>query len=228
MAKGILFDFNGTLFFDTELHIKAFEIIFPMYGKPKPTREFITTFILGRTNASIYLDNFDPDGDFAACDKFRQDKENVYYDLCLADKNVFKLVDGAERMLDYLKENNIPFTIATGSGEDEVDFFFKHLGLGRWFVKDKMIFTDGTFKGKPAPDCYLLAAEKIGVPANECIVFEDGTSGIRAAMNAGVEGIVVVHESTAPSPLDEGVKVDAVRHDLTEWKKILTNYGFMQ
>ena len=228
MAKGILFDFNGTLFFDTELHIKAFEIIFPMYGKPKPTREFITTFILGRTNASIYLDNFDPDGDFAACDKFRQDKENVYYDLCLADKNVFKLVDGAERMLDYLKENNIPFTIATGSGEDEVDFFFKHLGLGRWFVKDKMIFTDGTFKGKPAPDCYLLAAEKIGVPANECIVFEDGTSGIRAAMNAGVEGIVVVHESTVPSPLDEGVKVDAVRHDLTEWKKILTNYGFMQ
>ncbi|MBP3376941.1 MAG: hypothetical protein J6L83_09270, partial [Clostridia bacterium] len=74
--KGILFDFNGTLFFDTELHIKAFEIIFTMYGKPKPTRDFITTKLIGRTNASIYLDNFDPNGDLEACDKFRQDKEN--------------------------------------------------------------------------------------------------------------------------------------------------------
>ena len=227
MAKGILFDFNGTLFFDTELHIKAFEEIFPMYGKPKPTREFLTTSVLGRTNASIYLDNFDPDGDADACDKFRRDKENVYYELCLTDKNIFKLVDGAAEMLDHLAEKGIPFTIATGSGEEEVDFFFKHLGLGRWFDKEKMVFTDGTFKGKPAPDCYLLAAEKIGVPAKDCIVFEDGTSGIRAAMNAGVEGIVAVYEETVPSPLNGEVKVDAVYHDLLDWKNILSKYNLL-
>lgn len=227
MARGVLFDFNGTLFFDTELHIKAFEIVFEDYGKPKPTRDFITERLIGRTNYSIYLDNFDPKGDAAACDKFRRDKENIYYELCLADKNVFRLVDGATDMLDHLKENGIPFTIATGSGGEEIDFFFRHLGLGKWFDKEKIIFTNGTFNGKPAPDCYLLAAEKIGVPASECIVFEDGTSGVRAAMSAGAEGVIVIHESTVPSPLNGEVRADAVYHDLTEWRSILSNYRLM-
>ena len=227
MARGILFDFNGTLFFDSELHVKAFEKIFTMYGKSKPTREFLIERILGRTNSSIYLDNFDPNGDAAACDKFRRDKEEAYYELCLSDRSVFRLVDGAAEMLDHLKERGIPFTIATGSGEDEVDFFFKHLGLGRWFEKEKMVFTDGSFSGKPAPDCYLLAAKKIGLPAEECIVFEDGTSGVTAAKRAGVEGVVVVHEITAPSPLVNGLTADAVCHDLSDWRNILLRYGLM-
>ena len=225
MARGILFDFNGTLFFDTELHIKAFEMVFRAYGKPKPTREFITSSLIGRTNYSIYRDNFDPNGDTEACDRFRRDKEEAYYKLCLADKNIFKLAHGATEMLDYLKENGIPFTIATGSGEEEVDFFFEHLGLGKWFDKKMIVFTDGTFNGKPAPDCYLLAAEKIGVAANECIVFEDGTSGVKAAMNAGAEAVIAIHESTVPSPIKGEVKVDAVYHDFTEWRSILSRYG---
>ena len=57
-AKGILFDFNGTLFFDTALHIEAFRSVFPMYGKEKPSKEFIVSYLIGRTNESIYKDNF--------------------------------------------------------------------------------------------------------------------------------------------------------------------------
>ena len=226
-AKGILFDFNGTLFFDTELHIKAFEIIFPMYGKEKPTREFLTSKVFGRTNASIYRDNFDKNATFEAADEFRRRKEEVYYQLCLADKSIFKLVDGVPEMLDYLKEKGIPYTIATGSGGEEVDFFFKHLGLGRWFDKDRIIYTDGTFNGKPAPDCYLLAAERIGLEAKDCIVFEDGTSGIRAAKAAGAAGVVAVFEEGMPSPLKEGITVDGVYHDLSDWRDILSQYDLL-
>ena len=228
MARGILFDFNGTLFFDSELHVKAFEKIFTMYGKSKPTREFLIERILGRTNSSIYLDNFDPNGDAAACDKFRRDKEEAYYELCLSDRSVFRLVDGAAEMLDHLKEKGIPFTIATGSGEDEVDFFFKHLGLGRWFEKDKMVFTDGSFSGKPAPDCYLLAAKKIGLPASECIVFEDGTSGVLSANRANAGGVVCVYEPSLPSPITPEIHCDSVHHDFKNWRAILENYGILR
>lgn len=224
-AKGILFDFNGTLFFDTALHIEAFRSVFPMYGKEKPSKEFIVSNLIGRTNESIYKDNFNKNADFSEYDDFRKKKEEAYYELCLADKSVFKLVDGACEMLDYLKMKGIPYTIATGSGEDEVDFFFEHLGLGRWFNKDKMVFTNGTFNGKPAPDCYLLAAEKIGLPASSCIVFEDGTSGIMAAHNADAAGVIAVFEMGVPSPIKDGITVDAEAHDLTAWREILSGYG---
>lgn len=227
MAKGILFDFNGTLFFDSELHVKAFEIIFLRFGRPKPTREFIISNILGRTDARIYRDNFDPDASDEVCANFHRQKMELYFELCLERQDIFKLTDGAVEMLDHLKASGIPFTIATGSDGNEVDFFFKHLGLGKWFDKKKIIFTNGTFNGKPAPDCYLLAAEKIGLPASDCIVFEDGTSGVKAAINAGVEGIVAVHESTVPSPLNGEVKVDAVYNDLSDWKNILSRYNLM-
>ena len=226
-VKGILFDFNGTLFFDTELHIKAFEIVFPMFGKPKPTREFLISNVLGRTNESIYKDNFNKKADFNEYDEFRIKKEEAYYQLCLADKSVFRLVSGAAEMLDYLRDNGIPYTIATGSGGEEVDFFFRHLGLGKWFDRDKIVYTNGTFAGKPAPDCYLLAAEKIGLSADECIVFEDGTSGIRAARAANAAGVIAVFEDGVPSPLKDGIKVDAVCHDLLGWKDILSQYNLL-
>ena len=225
MVRGILFDFNGTLFFDTELHIKAFETVFPIYGKPKPTREFIISNILGRTNERIYKDNFDANASAEDCAEFNRRKVGIYFDLCLSDREIFRLVDGTAEMLDYLKDAGIPYTIATGSDKGEVDFFFEHLGLGRWFSEEKMVYTDGSFSGKPAPDCYLLAAERIGVPACECIVFEDGTSGITAAKRAGAAGIIAVHERGVPSPLKDGMTVDRVCHDLSEWRSILSNYG---
>jgi len=227
-AKGILFDFNGTLFFDTELHIKAFEIVFQDYGKPKPTREFITERLIGRTNESIYKDNFNKDAEFDEYDAFRIKKEEAYYRLCLADKSVFKLVDGVADMLDYLKERGIPYTIATGSGGEEVDFFFEHLGLDRWFDIDKMVYSDGTFKGKPNPDCYLLAAEKLGLRAQECLIFEDGTSGIMAANASGAASVVAIYDEALPSPLKEGLGVDTVIHSFKDFKEMLSHYEIVR
>lgn len=227
MAKGILFDFNGTLFFDTELHIKAFETIFPRFGREKPTREFLISNVLGRTNASIYRDNFNSLATDEECEIFTRAKEEAYYGFCLADTGVFKFTEGAEEMLDSLRDRGVPYTIATGSGRDEVDFFFDHLGLGRWFDVERMVYTDGTFNGKPAPDCYLLAAKKIGVAASDCIVFEDGTSGIAAARAAGAEGVIAVYERGVPSPLKEGITVDKVCHDLSDWRSILLQYELL-
>lgn len=226
-VKGILFDFNGTLFFDTELHIKAFEKVFPMFGREKPTREFLISNVLGRTNERIYKDNFNADADFEEYDSFRKAKEGAYYELCLAEKSIFRLVDGVHEMLDHIKSEGIPYAIATGSGKEEVDFFFEHLGIGRWFGEENMIYTNGTFNGKPEPDCYILAAKKIGLSPDECIVFEDGTSGIMAAKKAGAAGVIAVHEVGVPSPLKDGMTVDRVCHSLAEWKDILSHYNLL-
>ena len=133
--KGILFDFNGTLFFDSELHIKAFKKYFVEHGKDEPSAEFITQNIFGRPNPRIYSDNFNPNPTKEECDQFAEDKEGLYRAFCLAEPELMKYTDGAAELLDYLKENNIPYCLATGSGMDNISFYMEHMNLGRWFDK---------------------------------------------------------------------------------------------
>lgn len=227
--KGVLFDFNGTLFFDSELHIRAFKKYFVEHGKDEPSAEFITQNIFGRPNPRIYSDNFNPTPTKKECEEFADEKEGLYRSFCLSSPELMKYTDGAAELLDYLKENNIPYCLATGCGIDNVSFYMKHMDLGRWFDLDRnVVYFDGTFAGKPEPDTYLIAAKKLGLDASECIVFEDGTSGILAANKANAGAVVCVYEHTLPSPLTDEVHCDSVHKDFTDWKKIIEDYGLLR
>ncbi len=222
--KGILFDFNGTLFFDSDFHIEAFQRIFPELGAPAPTKEEVIERILGRSNAMIYRENIKADASDAETAEFGHNKEAIYFELCLANKERFRLTEGAEEFLDHLKAEGIPFTIATGSDRESVDFFFEHLGLDRWFDIEKIVYTDGSFKGKPSPDCYLIAAEKLGLSAEECLIFEDGRSGIMSANAANPAGVIAIYDESLPSPLCDEARADMVIHSFKGWQEILSHY----
>ena len=226
--KGILFDFNGTLFFDSELHIRAFKKYFTEHGKEEPTAEFITKNIFGRPNPRIYSDNFNPNPTSEECEKFAEDKEGLYREFCLSSPELMKYTDGAVEMLDWLKAQDIPFCLATGCGIDNISFYVENMDLNRWFDKDNMVYFDGSFKGKPEPDTYLLAAKKLGLDPSECVVFEDGTSGILAARRAGAGAVIGVYEPSMPSPITAEVSCDAIYHDFTEWKDIFKNLGILR
>ena len=228
MIKGILFDFNGTLLFDSDLHMEAFRRVFPLFGKPAPTDEFMIGKIFGRTNETIWKENFDPACAKADVVRFTDAKEGLYRESCLANRQVFRLIDGAEALLDYLKENGIPYALATGSDWGNVSFYLRELGLDRWFTTDNMVWDDGTYPGKPAPDIYHKAAAKIGLTPADCLIFEDGTSGIRAANAAGAGAVMAIYEAKYPSPLTDETRVDGVRHNLGEWKTILAEYGLLR
>ena len=116
----------------------------------------------------------------------------IYRELCLQDEERFRLAPGAAELLDWLCEHDIPHTIATASEIRNVRFFREHFGLDRWFDPRRIVYDDGTFSGKPAPDIYLRAAERIGLSPSRCIVAEDARSGIEAARRAGAGMIVAV------------------------------------
>ena len=223
--KGLLFDFNGTLFFDSEYHIKAFNQCFNKYGLKHQDRQYIVENIFGRPNKTIFLEQFCPTATDTEIEKFENLKEQLYMDCCLKNPQSMKLCDGAEDMLDHLKKLSIPYCIATGSPLQNVEFYFEHLRLDRWFTLDNIVYTDGTFNGKPAPDCYILAAKRLGLSPSECAVFEDGTSGIKAARASGASRVIAVWEEGLPSPFIDGVYADEAHHDLTDWKGILSRLG---
>ncbi len=219
--RGLLFDFNGTLFFDSRYHIQAFNQCFDIYGVEHLDNLSIINNIFGCTNEVICKSFFKPDATDEDVAKFEELKENLYMYMCLTALETPKLCRGAEQLFDTLKERKIPFCIATGSPRENVDFYFEHLGLGRWFTYDNIVYADGTFASKPAPDCYILAAQRLGLSPTECAVFEDGTSGLTAANAAGAGRVIAVWEKELPSPLHDGLRVDEVHHDLSDWQGIL-------
>ena len=190
--KGIIFDFNGTLFWDSEIQENAWKTFGKKLSGRDITDEEFNTYFHGRTNKDTleYLKKRELTEE--EVNELAQQKESIYRDLCKSDLSKFKLAPGVERYLDYLKENNIPFTIATASEINNVNFFIKEFQLDKWFDISKIVYDDGTFRGKPEPDIYLKASEALNIQPDNCIVFEDALSGVQSAQRAGVKEIIAV------------------------------------
>ena len=190
--EAIIFDFNGVLLWDTPLHDKAWELFSAeIRGVPFSEREMLTQ-VHGRTNRTImpYLLGREPaDAEIA---ELSAAKEEIYRQLCLAAPASFVLSPGAVDLLTDLRQRRIPFTIATSSGRENVDFYIEHLHLARWFDLDRIIFDDGSRPGKPAPDMYQAAAAAVDHPSARCIVVEDSFSGIESAAGAGIGCIIAL------------------------------------
>ena len=227
-VNGLLFDFNGTLFFDSDIQLEAFKKCYYRDGLVPPDDDYIVKNIFGRPNSEIYKKYFFTDATEKQIEDFVFFKENTYIALCLERKDRLHLCDGAEEMLDYLKENNIPVCIATGSERLNVEFYLEHLHIGKWFTLDNIVYSDGSFKGKPAPDIYKLAAARIGLDASECAVFEDGSSGLRSANAAGAAVTVAIYEDKLPSPITEDIHTDIICHSLKDWKQLLDDLGLLK
>lgn len=190
--KGIIFDFNGTLFFDSHMHYEAWRIYSKKLRGYEFTDDEMREKMFGRTNADIieYAIGKKPSQEMVA--KLAKEKEAMYREMCLKNRDTFVLSSGAEDFLNYLKENNIPRTIATMSEWDNVEFYIKEFNLKKWFDLDKIVYSNGKIPGKPAPDIYKIAAKNIGLNPIDCIVVEDALSGIESAYKAGIGQIIAI------------------------------------
>lgn len=189
-VRGCIFDFNGTLLFDTPAHADAWRAFLLEEGVAVTDAD-IQKHIQGRPNPDIlrhFLGEL-TDQEILTCSKRKEEK---YRAVCLQKNDWFRLVDGVPEMFDRLRAEGVPFTIATSSQWDNVSFYFEHLGLDRWFTPETLVFDDGKMRGKPAPDIYLRAMALIGCRPEECAVFEDSLSGIQAGRAAGAGWIVAV------------------------------------
>ena len=195
--KGIIFDFNGTLYWDSQLHYDAWLEFSKIIRGVSFTKEEMRDNMFGHTNEDIieYAIGKKPTKEMV--EKYAKEKEALYRKRCLEKPEEFKLADGATELLDFLKEKNIPRTIATMSEWDNVEFYIKEFKLGKWFDLDKIVYSDGTIPGKPAPDIFLIAADKIGIAPKDCVVIEDAIAGINSAKNAGI-GKIYAMDSLEP------------------------------
>ena len=193
--KGIIFDFNGTLFQDSKLHEDAWRDYSEILRGTPFSDEEMHKYMFGRSNEEIITYAIGRKPTPEECLKWANEKEAHYRKMVLANPAQIHLVDGAEEFFDYICEHDIPHTIATGSEKTNVDFFIETFNLKKWFDVDKIVYDDYKIKGKPDPAIYLKALDIMGLNADETLVFEDSYSGITAANNANIGRIIAVNDN---------------------------------
>jgi beta-phosphoglucomutase len=101
-------------------------------------------------------------------------------------KNMEKMepMSGVVNLLDKLKSRKIPLALASSSFPEVIEIVLDKTGLRDYF--DEIVNSRMVGKSKPAPDIFLLAAQKLNVSPEKCIVIEDSTNGITAAKSAGM------------------------------------------
>lgn len=214
--KGIIFDFNGTLYWDSAKHKEAWRLYSKKLRGKMFTDEEMLHHMFGRTNEEIieYAIGKKPSPELV--EKLGQEKEELYRQMSVKDKKNFHLAKGAEKLLDFLKENGIERNIATMSDKNNVDFYFNSFNLENWFDRDKVVYADGIIPSKPAPDIYKIAAQKIGLAPKDCIVIEDALSGIESARSAGIGKIIAICSEESPQLYKNIPCVSAIIHDFDE------------
>jgi beta-phosphoglucomutase len=190
--KGVVFDFNGTLFWDTDIHNRAWDIFLEknsisLSNKEKNKR------IHGKNNKDILNILFSNQLSKEEVNRLSIEKEKIYQKLCL--QTDMRLAPGAKEFLTFLKNKNIPITIATASELINVDFYFNHLELNSFFDRSKVIYNDGSIKSKPNPQIFQKAIDIMGIMGCETLIFEDSISGIIAAENAKAAKIIIVNSN---------------------------------
>ena len=192
--KAVIFDFNGTLFFDSDINEWAWrqtinelsdnKIDFDkVYQEYKSVRNYI--FV---KNVFIKL-GYELDDE--KINYWVKRKETKYYHQFCYENNRKDLAPGAKKLLNYLKDNNIPINLCTSSIIENINLYFDYIGIGEWFDKDIIVYDDGNFDNKIK--MYQKAADNINTNIKDCLVFEDSTKSLKEAIAAGCNNIVAIH-----------------------------------
>lgn len=206
MVKAVIFDFNGTLLDDGFIHKKIWEEMFIKISG-KELSSTIKKQIYGNMNkqlieslASIINKTIDEKEN----DELSKEKERKYREYII-NNNYTKMINGAKKLLDYLKNNNYKIALCTASIKENVDFFYETYQLDRWFNKKETVYDDGNYKDKTL--MYQKSAEILGVDIKDCLIFEDSKNGIDGAIAAGFKKIIKVNTNKDNYIKDEIIQI---------------------
>jgi HAD superfamily hydrolase (TIGR01509 family) len=196
MIKAVVFDMDGVLL-DTEKHyIAAWVEAARSQGFDFRREHALLLRSLDLTKACELMKGIFGDGfDYYGIREIRRELVAKKLEEVGLEKK-----PGIDELLAYLKENNIKAAVATSTPIDTTLDLLGQVGIRDSF--DSIVSAKQVAHGKPEPDVYLYACEKIGVPPQECIAVEDSPNGIKSAYAAGCKP-VMVPDLTPP---DEEIK----------------------
>ncbi len=192
--KGLIFDLDGVIVTTEHNHYVAWKRTADQLGVPFSEKENEQLKGLSRIDSLkkiLELGNL-PEMDETTFNKLLTEKNNFYKD-SIQNLSRKDCLPGVIELLDSAKEKNIPMAI--GSSSKNAPFIIDKLELKHFFE----IIVDGTMveQPKPHPEVFLNAAKFMNLKPEDCIVFEDAESGVKAAKSGGFLAIAVGNENIA-------------------------------
>lgn len=179
--QAVIFDFDGVVVNSEVIALKELRECISDLGVEIGESEMIASF-LGASFEDIAA--------FARREIGHVDEDafrSAWYDrLFKRYEQELAIMPGARDLFALLKSRGIPFCIASGGSYRRLDFALGLTGLADLF-DGRAFSADSVSKGKPEPDVFLFAADKLGVPARNCLVVEDATAGVTAASKADMK-----------------------------------------
>lgn len=206
-TPGVIFDMDGVLVASGPAHAASWRMVAKRDGIAISDADFLKHF--GRPSRDIIRLTW---GDSVSdADVWRIDaaKEAAYRELI---RGMVPLTIGARETLSVLKSAGLPLAIGTSGPRENVELVLHESRLTGLF--DAIVTGDDIQRGKPAPDCFLRAAEKLESTPDRCIVVEDAPVGVQAARAAGMKCVGFIGTHPAERLHDAGA--DAIVAKLPE------------
>ncbi len=206
-STAVIFDMDGVLLDSEPLHYEAVRLILEEQGVDFPLDDYFR--YLGTTLTSTWDDLCER---YPITMPFDQFEARYNTDVLAEYLAGAPLIRGARELVEQLRDAGVPIAVASSSHRVWVDAALTGAGLREYF--EQTTAGDEVSMGKPSPEIYLKAAEKLSFEPADCIAVEDAPAGVESARAAGMKVVLVRSELTADLDLASDWQVD----DLTEFK----------
>lgn len=208
MLKGVLFDMDGVLVNNLEVHREAFAEFFRRYGVERTFDELNRVF--GKGNDDIMGELMPREVvERVGIRELGYEKEAIYREIYAPH---ITPQPGLKTFLAACEEHGLKCAVGSSGYMANVDFVLDRCDIRRYF--EATVAGDQVTRCKPDPEIYLTAAAKLGLEPCECIVFEDAEAGIEAAQRAGIK--VVALATTFSREFLEGTHPDMIIDDFRD------------
>ncbi len=192
-GHAVLWDVDGVLVDSAEQHRQAWEQLAREHGFPYSDEAFWAGF--GQRNSDVIPQMFAVHGPPEHVSALAERKEAIYR--ALLERQAAPL-PGAVELMAALRASGYRQALASSAPEENIRTIVRLLGVGAYL--DGVVSGETVAHGKPAPDIFLAAATKVGVPSQRCLVIEDAVAGVRAAHAGGMRCLAVRRAGQADAP----------------------------
>lgn len=208
MLKGLLFDMDGVLVDNLDVHKRAFRLFFSRYGVDKSIEELSRMF--GKGNDDIMRELMPADVvERVGLRELGYEKEAIYREIYAP---TIAPTRGLTEFLSESRRRGLKCAVGSSGCMANVDFVLDGCGIRDSF--EAVVAGDRVSRCKPDPEIYLTAAAALGLAPVECIVFEDAEAGIEAGKRAGMK--VVALSTTFPADFLRDTAADLIVDDFTQ------------
>ena len=200
MIKAVIFDMDGLMIDSEPLHYEAYAAVFRELGKKYPLEDNNRLYI-GLSDKDQATDMVDRYSLSLSQEEIVKRKQQEFKKLIATSLTPQK---GLMKLLSYLKKKKYKIAIASSSGNEEIALVIQSLKIKSYI--DTYCSADEVRHAKPAPDLFLLAAKKLHVKPDECVVLEDSPRGIEAAVQAGMVSFAIPSEQTKDKDFSKATK----------------------